>query len=65
MEPQTLQRDRSGRAVTRALVVGVLLGLFGFVYFPQLWVGAVFLAVGAVLGLVATVLVSSTEDRRR
>lgn len=64
MEPETLQRDGTGRAFTRAAVVGVLLGLFGFVYFP-VWVAAVFLALGAVLGLAATVVESAVADTRR
>ncbi len=65
MQTERIQGPSRGeRTVTRAGIVGVLLGLFGFVYFP-LWVAAVFLALGAVLGLAATVLESAVADAQR
>lgn len=63
MEPRSAHGPR-GHVVTRAAVVGVLLGLFGFVYFPP-WTATVFLALGAVLGLAATVVESAVADSQR
>lgn len=64
MQHALRDRTRSPRRVTRALVVGILLGLFGFIYFP-VWVATVFMALGALLGLGATVAESAfAEDEQ-